>query len=106
MRPYLYKIAVCSTLLLLKLSLFAQGDTLHYADERHFKNVQQLTTGGDNAEAYWSFDGKRVIFQRTNPKEGITCDRMFIGTLPELDKPFVYKQVSSGKGRTTCGYFL
>src|SRR5436190_6539294 len=42
------------------------GDTLHYQDEKHFKNIQQLTFGGDNAEAYWSFDGKQIIFQRTN----------------------------------------
>lgn len=80
-------------------------DTLHYADEKHFKNIQQLTTGGDNAEAYWGFDGKHVIFQRTNPKEGISCDRMFMGEVIS-GKPFAYKQVSSGKGRTTCGFIM
>jgi hypothetical protein len=47
------------------------GDTVQYPDELHFKNVQQLTFGGDNAEAYFSFDGKWLIFQKTNPKEGI-----------------------------------
>lgn len=31
--------------------------------EVHLKNVRQLTFGGQNAEAYWSFDGKKVIFQ-------------------------------------------
>src|SRR6187397_2378076 len=54
-------------------------DTLHYPDEKHFKNIQQLTFGGDNAEAYFSFDGKWIIFQRTNPKDGILYDQMFIG---------------------------
>ena len=84
----------------------AQNDSLQYADEKHFKNVQQLTFGGDNAEAYWSYDDKRIIFQRTNPKEGILCDRMFIGALLTASEKFTTKQVSSGKGRTTCGYFL
>ena len=46
------------------------ADTLRYPEESHFKNIQQLTFGGDNAEAYWSFDGKMLVFQRTNPKDG------------------------------------
>ncbi|MBG9376561.1 PD40 domain-containing protein [Panacibacter sp. DH6] len=82
------------------------SDTLHYTDEKHFKNIQQLTFGGDNAEAYWSYDGKQIIFQRTNAKEGVLCDQMFTGALPAMGEKFTYKMVSSGKGRTTCGYFL
>jgi TolB protein len=81
------------------------GDTVQYPDEQHFKNVQQLTFGGDNAEAYFSFDGKWLIFQKTNPKEGITCDQMYIGKVPALGEKFEYKLVSTGKGRTTCGFF-
>ena len=80
----------------------AQDDTLHYPDEKHFKNVQQLTFGGDNAEAYFSFDGKWIIFQRTNPKEGIQCDRIFMGKVPQKPgEKFEYKQISNGKGRTS-----
>ncbi len=81
-------------------------DTIQYPEETHFKNVQQLTFGGDNAEAYWSYDSKYLVFQRTNPKEGIDCDRIFIGKVPEKpgDK-FEYKPISSGKGRTTCPFF-
>ena len=45
--------------------------------------MQQLTFGGDNAEAYFSFDGKYIIFQRTNPKEGIKCDQIYIGKVPK-----------------------
>ncbi len=83
------------------------SDTLHYAEEKHFKNIQQLTFGGDNAEAYWSKDGRHVIFQRTNVKEGIICDQIFIGKVPaKQGEKFTYKMVSSGKGRTTCAYFL
>lgn len=82
------------------------GDTIQYPEEVHFKNVQQLTFGGDNAEAYWSFDGKYIVFQRTNPKEGIKCDQVFIGKVPQKpgDK-FEYRPLSSGKGRTTCPFF-
>jgi hypothetical protein len=82
------------------------GDTLHYAEEKHFKNIQQLTFGGDNAEAYFSFDGKWLIFQRTNPKDGLPCDQQFIGKVPALGEKFEYHLVSTGKGRTTCGAFL
>lgn len=85
----------------------APADTVHFEGEKHFKNVRQLTFGGDNAEAYWSYDGKYIIFQRTNPKEGLDCDQIFIGKLPaKANEPFTYKRVSTGKGRTTCAYFL
>ena len=82
------------------------ADTVLYPEETHFKNIQQLTFGGDNAEAYFSFDGKYIIFQRTNPKDGLLCDQMFIGKVPaKVGDKFEYKMVSSGKGRTTCGSF-
>ena len=82
------------------------GDTLLYPDETHFKNLQQLTFGGDNAEAYWSFDSKYIVFQRTNPKEGLPCDQIFMGKVPEkVGDKFEYKLISSGKGRTTCPFF-
>jgi TolB protein len=88
------------------LSLPTPNDTIQYPEEKHFKNVQQLTFGGDNAEAYWSFDSKYIVFQRTNAKEGIKCDQIFIGKAPQKpgDK-FEYKMISSGKGRTTCPFF-
>jgi TolB protein len=83
------------------------GDTIQYPEEKNFKNVQQLTFGGDNAEAYFSYDGKWLIFQKTNAKQGIMCDQIYIGKLPQKagDK-FVPKLVSTGKGRTTCGFFM
>ena len=83
-----------------------QTDSLIYSDEKHFKHIQQLTFNGDNAEAYWSFDDKQIIFQRKNENEGVLCDRMFIGMVPQNGNPFNFQQLSSGKGRTTCGYFL
>lgn len=82
------------------------SDTLRYPEEKHFKNLRQLTFGGDNAEAYFSFDDKYLIFQKTNPKEGILCDQIWMGKVPESpDEPFRPKLVSTGTGRTTCSFF-
>ncbi|MBC7650548.1 MAG: PD40 domain-containing protein [Deinococcales bacterium] len=81
-------------------------DSILYAGETSFKNIQQLTFGGDNAEAYFSFNGKYLVFQKSNPKEGLACDQIFIGKVPnKLGDAFTYKMISSGKGRTTCGFF-
>lgn len=66
----------------------------------HLKNVRQLTHGGQNAEAYWSPDGKRLVFQST--REPYQCDQIFIMNADGSDQ----RLVSTGKGRTTCGYFL
>jgi Tol biopolymer transport system component len=67
--------------------------------ERHLRNIRQLTFGGENAEAYFSPDGARLIFQST--REGNPCDQIFTMKIDGSD----VKRVSSGKGRTTCGYF-
>lgn len=81
-------------------------DSIVYANEKHFKNVRQLTFGGDNAEAYWSYDGKMLVFQRTAQKDGVACDQIFVGKVPESkEAKFNYKMVSPGKGRTTCAFF-
>ena len=94
--------------LLLQSLLFAQAqsDSIQYAGEQHLSNIRQLTFGGDNAEAYFSFDGRYLIFQKTRASEGLPCDQMFIGRIPEKPgEPFVPRMVSTGKGRTTCGTF-
>jgi dipeptidyl aminopeptidase/acylaminoacyl peptidase len=94
-------------LLLLCSKMVAQVRDLKYPDEKHFNNVQQLTSGGDNAEAYFGFDNTHIVFQRTNPKEGLQCDQIFYGEIPESkDGQFNYKLVSTGKGRTTCAYIM
>jgi Tol biopolymer transport system component len=67
--------------------------------EPHLKEIRQLTFGGENAEAYFSPDGRRLIFQATIAGAG--CDREYILDLATGD----VRPVSSGKGRTTCGYY-
>ena len=67
--------------------------------ERHFRNVHQLTFGGQNAEAYFSADGKKLIFQST--REPWKCDQIFIMNVDGSDQHVI----STGKGRTTCSYF-
>lgn len=78
-----------------------------YEDEVHFANVRQLTYGGDNAEAYWSFDGRSLVFQATNPGWGTECDQIYVMDLadgtPSATPP---APVSTGLGRTTCAYFM
>jgi len=70
------------------------------AQSPYLGDVRQLTRGGQNAEAYWSPDGKRLIFQSTRPPYG--CDQIFIMNADGSDQHLV----STGKGRTTCGYFM
>jgi Tol biopolymer transport system component len=68
--------------------------------EDHLTNIRQLTFGGQNAEGYFSFDESRIIFQST--RDSLQCDQEFILDL----KTYEVRLVSTGKGRTTCGYFL
>jgi TolB protein len=69
------------------------------AAERHLSNIRQLTFEGENAEAYFSFDGRRLVFQST-PRGG-GCDQIY--TI-HVDGSGLTR-VSNGKGRTTCGFF-
>ena len=68
--------------------------------ERHFARIRQLTFGGENAEAYFSRDGRRLIFQST--RDGRTCDQQFV---MNIDGSGIHR-VSTGFGKTTCGYFF
>lgn len=73
---------------------------LHDPRETHLKNVRQLTFGGQNAEAYWSFDGKQLVFQYMKG-EG-DADQIYTMRADGTQR----KQVSTGQGRCTCAYFL
>jgi len=79
---------------------FSQNGNLHFEGEKHLKNIKQLTFGGENAEAYFSFDGKKLIFQSKRGDMG--CDQIFTMNIDGSDQ----KMVSTGKGRTTCSFFM
>ena len=68
--------------------------------EEHLRNVKQLTFGGENAEAYFSADGRKLIFQST--RDGRECDQIYTMNVDGSD----VKMISNGTGRTTCSYFF
>ena len=86
-------------LLVLASLVWSQSADLATPEEKHLHNVRQLTFGGQNAEAYFSADGKKLIFQST--RDDLKCDQIFTMNLDGSD----VRMVSTGKGRTTCGYF-
>jgi Tol biopolymer transport system component len=67
-------------------------------EERHLANVKQLTFSGENAEAYFSFDGKRLSFQSS---KNHACDQIYTMNVDGSD----VKLVSNGQGRTTCSHY-
>src|SRR6266478_9140812 len=67
--------------------------------EKHLRNIHQLTFGGQNAEAYFSADGKKLIFQST--RDNVKCDQIFVMNIDGSDP----HMISTGKGRTTCSFF-
>lgn len=92
--------------LIVSTSVCAQEQSLAYPDEKHLKNLKQLTFGGDNAEAYWSFDGKKVSFQSNNPAWDLKCDQIFFTPINGDLKSKKPQMISTGNGRTTCAYFM
>ena len=82
------------------------NDSLIYPEEIHFKSLRQVTFGGDNAEAYWSFDDKQIVFQSNNTNWNVSCDQMFLMDADASFRDKMPPMISTGKGRTTCAYFL
>lgn len=82
------------------------NDTLKYEQEVHLQNVRQLTFGADNAEAYWSFDNAKLIFQSNNPDWGVECDQIFTMDISPKEPGFEPAMISTGNGRTTCSFFI
>jgi TolB protein len=96
-----------SLLTTIVLGLQAQNGTkpaepggIEHPQEKHLRNVRQLTFGGENAEAYFSGDGRQLIFQ--SKRETRECDQIYTmdadGTKTQM--------ISTGMGRTTCSYFF
>ena len=76
--------------------------------EKHLRNIRQMTFGGDNAEAYWSPNSKWLTFQSNNPRWGLHCDQIFAMQVKKAahDSSYQSRRISTGRGRTTCSYFL
>jgi hypothetical protein len=74
------------------------------ADEPHLDGLRRLTFGGENAEAYWSWNGQELIFQARPSAATTVCDRIY--RMKPSDDPPQPIAVSSGKGATTCSFFL
>src|SRR6266700_6774325 len=74
-------------------------DSLLVPGEKHLRNLKQLSFAGENAEAYFSSDGKQLIFQST--RDGHQCDQIYTMNADGSD----VRMISTGEGRTTCSYF-
>ncbi len=81
-------------------ALSSSGPQLRLPQEKHLQNIKQLSFGGENAEAYFSADGKQLSFQST--RDGHQCDQIYI---MNVDGSNVH-MISTGDGRTTCSYFF
>jgi len=75
-------------------------DSLAHPQEKHLANIKQLTFGGENAEAYFSADGRKLIFQST--RDGRGCDQIYTMNVDGS----ALRMISTGQGRTTCAYYF
>ncbi len=83
------------------------ADTLIAPGEKHFAHLRQLTYGGNNAEAYWSFGGTKLSFQSDYAAWGNACDQIHIFDPFNDDlRKAQPARISAHGGRTTCSYFL
>jgi len=69
-------------------------------EEVHLSNIRMLTSGGENAEAYWSADGNWITFQSS--RDGRPCDQQYVMKADGSE----IKRISDGRGKTTCGWFF
>lgn len=77
----------------------AAPSPIELPQETHLKNVRALTSGGENAEAYWSSDGLRLSFQARSGERA--CDEIFTMNADGSDKKLI-----ASAGAHTCAYFL
>ena len=96
----LFPLAACASAPECPIPGAVAADHLIQPGEEHIAHLWQLTWGGENAEAYWSFAGDRLSLQRRQPEEGVDCDRIYVTGEGELEL------VSTERGVTTCSYFM
>ncbi len=82
------------------LPIHVSAANLQLTDEKHLTNIKQLTFGGENAEAYFSADGRQLILQAT--RDSRECDQIY---MMKVDGTGM-RMISNGDGRTTCSYFF
>ncbi len=87
-------------IIITSVNSFAQTPPRPIEGEKHLANIKQLTFGGENAEAYFSTNGKQLIFQ--SKRDGHGCDRIYSMNIDGT----ATKQISNGQGRTTCAYYF
>ncbi len=92
--------AISIFILFISCSTPKKEDSYRIDGETHLKNITMITEDGENAEAYLSFDESKLSFQATFGE--LECDQIFTMNIDGTDK----KMVSTGKGRTTCAYYL
>jgi TolB protein len=86
---------------------YSTDGIIHYPEEVHLSNMKQLTFGGDNAEAYFSFNDEMIVFQSNNPAWSLECDQIFYTRLDQANMRHEIPQlISTGLGRTTCSFFM
>lgn len=93
-------IFITAFIILQSVAMTAQPTTLSVTGEKRLANIKQFTFGGENAEAYFSTDGKQLIFQ--SKRDGRGCDQIYTMKADGSNT----KMVSNGEGRTTCSYFF
>ena len=86
-------------LLTFSIKIYSQKDSLKFDGEKHLKNITMLTSAGENAEAYFSFDGNKLVYQATF--DSMECDQIFTMNIDGSER----KLISTGKGRTTCSFY-
>jgi TolB protein len=94
-----FSLFVTATAASLVTLAFAEAPQSPANTEKHLRNIRQLTHGGENAEAYFSPDGRRLVYQST--RAGVACDQIFTMGVDGSGE----RRISTGTGRTTCGYF-
>ena len=99
MRQLNFPASILLLLIGVSVTTGVRGQAPAVGSESHLTDIKQLTFGGENAEAYFSSDGGRLVFQAT--RADYPCDQIFTMRTDGSE----VRRVSTGKGRTTCGYF-
>uniref|UniRef100_A0A1I7RYA9 Peptidase_S9 domain-containing protein n=1 Tax=Bursaphelenchus xylophilus TaxID=6326 RepID=A0A1I7RYA9_BURXY len=91
-----------------KLNEEHEMSQLHYPGEKHLNSIRQLTFGGQNAEGYFDFQSKNILFQATGRERyGTSCDQIYkLNIEQSVDSSTPLQRISTGLGACTCSYFF